>query len=196
MKIFTLKDSMTPVIMPVNPINNLGNNNMDPVTIIAAASAGWSLISNIFGSGRKALTMQDWDQMFPYSGTWYNKLKAYYAAHIKYNTDEGNISAFLVNFLYDSGLVDTTNTNVSQREQTAMTWLQNELASERNGISSNINIGYVKPPVTNTGGSNVVTTTTGQGGTVVTSLGTAGANISSPYLLIGAAVLLFLFFKK
>jgi len=193
MKIFSLKDSMSPVSMPANPINNVGGS-MDPVTIISAVSAGWSLISNIFGSGRKALTMTDWNQMFPYSGTWYNKLKSYYAAHIKYNTDENNISSYLMYFLYDSGVVDTSNPNVSQRETAAMTWFNQELAAERSGIQTG-NTGYVSQP-TQTGGSGVVTTTTGPGGTVVTSLGTAGATISSPIFLIGGAALLAILLLK
>ena len=193
-QIYSLKDNMTPVPVPVNTLNNYQGANMDPVTIISAASAGWTLISNIFGSGRKALTMADWNQIFPYSGAWYSKLKAYMSTHIKYNTDENNISSFMMNFIYDSGLVDTTNPNVTQRETTALNWLNAELQAERNG-GTTVNTGAQIQPV-NTTQSGVITTSTGQGGTLLTTLGTGKANISSPALLaVGAAVLLFIVMK-
>ncbi len=62
-------------------------------------------IASIFGSSPEtALTNQNWIQIFPFNGQWYNSLRAYMSTHIKYASDIPNIPKFTLYFCHNNNI--------------------------------------------------------------------------------------------
>lgn len=95
-------------IQTLSEKRNLKNGEtMDPITIITGGLAVVSqLFPNIFGGGRQPMTQAYLDSIFPGSGYWTVKLKAYLKEHTRYTIDAKywypfeNQAGYIADFAY------------------------------------------------------------------------------------------------